>query len=59
MSSQLALESGAQSPESVGVVRFDTELLTELAANRLNDLSRGIEQSFDFGRHLLFLVAAW
>ncbi len=59
MSSQLAVESGAQAPESMGVVRFDVELLTELAVNRLNDLSHGIEQPLDFGRHLPFLVTAW
>ena len=43
MSSQLAVESSAQTPESVGVVRFDVELLTELAINRLDDLPRSIE----------------
>ena len=59
MSSQLGVESGTQTPESMGVVRFDVELLTELAVNCLNDLSHSIEQSFDFGRHLPFLVAAW
>jgi hypothetical protein len=35
MSSQLAVESGAQTPESVGVVRLDVELLTELTVNRV------------------------
>ena len=35
MSSQLAVESGAQTPESVGVVRFDVELLSELTVNRV------------------------
>ena len=59
MSSQLAVESGAQAPESVGVVRFDVELLTELAINRLDDLPHGIEQPLDLGRHLPFLVSAW
>jgi hypothetical protein len=59
MSSQLAVESGAQTPESMGMVRFDVELLTELAVHRFNGLSHGIEQPFDFGRYLPFLVAAW
>ena len=39
VSSQLAVEPGAQTPESMGVVRFDVELLTELAIHRLDDLS--------------------
>jgi hypothetical protein len=59
MSSQLAVESCTQTPESVGAVRLDVELLTQLAVYRLNDLSHGIEQSLDFGRHLPFLVTAW
>ena len=58
MSSQLAVESGAQTPESVGVIRFDVQLLTELAINRLNDLSHSIEQPLDFGRRLSLLVTA-
>ena len=57
MSSQLAVEPGAQTPESMGVVRFDVELLTELAIHRLDDLSHGIEQPFDFARYLPFLIA--
>ena len=59
MSSQLAVESGAQAPEGMGMVRFDVELLTELAVNRLDDLSHGIEQSFELWWFLPFLVSAW
>jgi hypothetical protein len=43
VSSQLAVESSAQTPERMGMIRLDAELLAELAVDRLDDLPRSIE----------------
>jgi hypothetical protein len=43
VSRQLAVKSSAQTPECMGMVRLDAELLTELAVDRLDDLPRSIE----------------
>ena len=43
VSRQLAVESSAQTPERMGMVRLDAELLAELAVDRLDDLPRSVE----------------
>ena len=48
VSRQLSVESCAQSPDCMGMVRLYLELLTVLAVDRLNDPSHSIEQPFDF-----------
>ena len=59
MSRQFGDQSGAQSPEAMGVVRLNVELLAELAVDRLNDLPNRIEESLDLGGQLSLLIAPW
>ena len=47
MCAELAVEAGAQTPESTSTIGFDVELLSQLRIDRLNDLPDGVELMLD------------
>jgi hypothetical protein len=57
MSSQFSVQMVVQSPESMGMVLFDIELLSKLTVDGFNDLTDGIMNFPGVGRHF-FLVAS-
>jgi hypothetical protein len=50
MSSQFSVQTGVQSPESMGMVLFDIELLSKLTVDGFNDLTDGIMNFPGVGR---------
>ena len=56
MCSQLGIQPGAQSAESMGMVDLDVKLLGQLPVDRLNQLSSGVEDTLHIARYLLFLI---
>lgn len=57
MSGEFGVQTGTQAPKRMGMIGFNVELLSQLAIHGFDDLAHCLHQSFDSGRHLLFLVA--
>ena len=50
MSGQLGIQLGTQTPEGVGMVVFNVELLGELSIDCFNDLADAIVELLEIGR---------
>lgn len=57
MSGQLAVQSGTQSPKTVGKILFNRKLASQLSVDDLDQLMNGIVKVLKNLRDLLFLVS--
>ena len=56
MCCQLGVQSGAQAVKGMSMVDLDVKLLRQLAVDRFNQLTNGVEHALLLARNLLFLV---